>query len=261
MEPAPSHSEDLCHETNANCDNLRCQYEIDTSYNERGCKVCTCDHPCRDKECPEGSVCAVHIESDAESGTRFVAVCRESVKPGECPALGNSSSCGRECYSDADCHGEKKCCTAGCGSVCALPHVPDSRPAQPPHARPPPPEYHPDSFAPVLQELMPAEVNVQSSEGGFAVLRCFATGYPPPTVTWQRHGIVLNTNQGRFAISSDGDLQIVQLHRTDSGIYVCIADNGLGEPVHREVELAVDGKFGLVLFLVAVARSWYQIYG
>lgn len=53
----------------------------------------------------------------------------------------------------------------------------------------------------------------------------------------------LNTNQGRFVLTSTGDLQIVQLHRTDSGTYVCIADNGVGEPVFREVKLQVNGKF------------------
>lgn len=44
-------------------------------------------------------------------------------------------------------------------------------------------------------------------------------------------------------LTSSGDLQIVQLHRTDSGTYVCIADNGVGEPVLREVKLQVNGKF------------------
>lgn len=53
----------------------------------------------------------------------------------------------------------------------------------------------------------------------------------------------LNTNQGRFVLTSSGDLQIVQLHRTDSGTYVCIADNGVGEPVLREVKLQVNGKY------------------
>lgn len=43
-------------------------------------------------------------------------------------------------------------------------------------------------------------------------------------------------------LTSSGDLQIVQLHRTDSGTYVCIADNGVGEPVFREVKLQVNGK-------------------
>jgi papilin len=55
--------------------------------------------------------------------------------------------------------------------------------------------------------------------------------------------IKLKTNQGRFVLSSSGDLQIVQLHRTDSGTYVCVAYNGIGNSVEREIKLTVDGKF------------------
>lgn len=51
----------------------------------------------------------------------------------------------------------------------------------------------------------------------------------------------INTNQGRYVLTSTGDLQIVQLHRTDSGTYVCIADNGVGDEVTREVVLDVAG--------------------
>lgn len=42
-------------------------------------------------------------------------------KPGVCPVLGNSSRCDRECNSDADCRGDKKCCAAGCGLSCVAP--------------------------------------------------------------------------------------------------------------------------------------------
>lgn len=52
----------------------------------------------------------------------------------------------------------------------------------------------------------------------------------------------LKTNQGRYVLSSDGDLQIVQLHRTDAGTYVCVAFNGVGGSVEREIKLTVDGK-------------------
>lgn len=52
----------------------------------------------------------------------------------------------------------------------------------------------------------------------------------------------LKTNQGRFVLSSEGDLQIVQLHRTDAGTYVCVAYNGIGNSVEREVKLTVDGE-------------------
>lgn len=249
-QPEPPRSNEVnCDEHNQNCERLNCQYDIDTSYNDDGCRVCTCSHPCKDHQCPEGSVCAVDYEFDPESGTNFVPVCRQQQKAGECPRLANSTTCSRDCYDDSDCRGDKKCCEAGCGFVCVDPaseHVA-------PTARP---EVHnyPGAHSPVLEERAPEEVNVNSAEGGHAVLRCFATGYPPPTVTWHRHGITLNTDQGRYGITTDGDLQIVQLHRTDSGIYVCIADNGLGQ-VTREVALEVAGEYSFHCVCILV---WYS---
>lgn len=53
-------------------------------------------------------------------------------------------------------------------------------------------------------------------------------------------------------LSSSGDLQIVQLHRTDAGTYVCVAYNGIGDSVEREVHLTVDGEFCNNFILVFV---------
>lgn len=59
-------------------------------------------------------------------------------------------------------------------------------------------------------------------------------------------------------MTSTGDLQIVQLHRTDSGTYVCIADNGVGSEVTREVVLDVTGMF---LFMVVFVILWINLIG
>lgn len=48
-------------------------------------------------------------------------MCRQENKPGECPILSNDTRCDIECYNDADCHGDKKCCQAGCGYNCVPP--------------------------------------------------------------------------------------------------------------------------------------------
>lgn len=53
----------------------------------------------------------------------------------------------------------------------------------------------------------------------------------------------VDTNHGRYVLTSNGDLTIVQVRQTDSGSYVCLASNGLGEPVRREVELQVTGMY------------------
>lgn len=59
----------------------------------------------------------------------------------------------------------------------------------------------------------------------------------------------INTNQGRFELTSGGDLQIVQVHKSDSGTYVCVADNGIGIPVEREVKLEIAGKYSVFFFV------------
>ncbi|XP_070549180.1 uncharacterized protein [Ptychodera flava] len=47
------------------------------------------------------------------------------IKPGTCPAPGGSSVgiCIEMCSGDADCTGNKKCCSNGCGHVCVSPEV------------------------------------------------------------------------------------------------------------------------------------------
>lgn len=59
----------------------------------------------------------------------------------------------------------------------------------------------------------------------------------------------LDTNQGRFVVEANGDLTIVQVKETDSGTYVCIASNGFGAPVQREITLNVQSKFLFEIFL------------
>lgn len=70
----------------------------------------------------------------------------------------------------------------------------------------------------------------------------------------------INTNQGRFALTSTGDLQIVQVHKTDKGTYVCIADNGIGEPVEREVELNIAGKYKSITVWWLICTSQTLLY-
>lgn len=53
-------------------------------------------------------------------------------------------------------------------------------------------------------------------------------------------------------MTSSGDLTIVQVRETDSGSYVCIASNGLGDPVRREVELQITGLVIKYLYKVLV---------
>nr|XP_049463319.1 papilin isoform X5 [Anopheles coluzzii] len=226
-----------CEQYDHECSQLHCPYGIAKSYDPaNGCERCQCNDPCAGYFCPAGSECVVDVQSGGAfvgTGSEFVGVCRESQKPGDCPVLANATHCSRDCNTDADCRGNNKCCQAGCALICISP-VDRASVDRPTGGQPgiPGPT--------VLEEVPQEELDIKSEEGGIALLRCFATGFPPPSIRWRKGEIMLNTNQGRYVITSDGDLQIVQLHRTDSGTYVCIADNGIGEPALREVQLTVN---------------------
>ncbi|XP_049281703.1 papilin isoform X4 [Anopheles funestus] len=220
-----------CEHYEQECSRLQCSYGIAKSYDPaNGCESCQCNDPCADYYCPDGSLCVVDVQSSG-SGSEFVGVCRKTNKPGECPPLANATQCSMDCYSDAECRGNNKCCQAGCANICISPVDRPLAPSAPVQPNVPGPT--------VLEEVPQEELDIKSEEGGIATLRCYATGFPPPSIRWRKGEIQLNTNQGRYVLSSNGDLQIVQLHRTDSGTYVCIGDNGIGEPVLREVTLTV----------------------
>ncbi|XP_050088784.1 papilin-like [Anopheles aquasalis] len=89
-------------------------------------------------------------------------------------------------------------------------------------------------------EEVEEEFDIKSKEGGVATLPCIASGYRPSSIRWRKGLTMLNTNQGRYVLTSTGDLLIEQLRRTDSGRYVCIADNGVSEPALREVQLTAN---------------------
>ncbi|XP_005733181.1 hemicentin-1 isoform X1 [Pundamilia nyererei] len=59
-------------------------------------------------------------------------------------------------------------------------------------------------------------------------LPCRATGSPTPTITWQKEGINIPTTGGRSTILPNGSLQISKASLSDSGMYICVAQNPAG---------------------------------
>lgn len=53
----------------------------------------------------------------------------------------------------------------------------------------------------------------------------------------------IDGTKNRYVISGNGVLQIVSVYRNDSGTYVCVADNGAGQPIRKEFNLEVKGEF------------------
>lgn len=168
------------------CNSLRCAYGVLKSYDTKyGCERCDCEDPCHGVTCPGNSQCAVDIRSDYASGdTSFVAVCRQHVKPGVCPYIPDTEACEVECDTDANCRGDYKCCRSECGAVCALPA--DERTTTTTVKAP---VRRPETQSPRLSPVRDEDVRPVAREGGVATMKCFATGFPPPTITWKRRGI------------------------------------------------------------------------
>nr|XP_043876861.1 brother of CDO-like [Solea senegalensis] len=72
----------------------------------------------------------------------------------------------------------------------------------------------------------PASRSIIVTKGQRLVLECVASGIPTPQVTWAKDGQELHShNNTRFLLSN---LLIDAVGESDSGTYVCRADNGIG---------------------------------
>lgn len=65
-----------------------------------------------------------------------------------------------------------------------------SEPVRPSDPREQPRPYPiPESQEPTLEDVPEENLRPVAREGGVATLRCFATGFPPPAITWKRGGL------------------------------------------------------------------------
>jgi len=53
----------------------------------------------------------------------------------------------------------------------------------------------------------------------------------------------IDGTQPRYRVRLDQTLQIVTLHETDAGVYLCTADNNIGQPIQNKIKLEVTGKY------------------
>nr|CAD7262724.1 unnamed protein product [Timema shepardi] len=70
--------------------------------------------------------------------------------------------------------------------------------------------------------------NLTLKTGGLAELRCVADGSPPPAITWYKDGQPM-TAGGRVTIAPGGhQMRVQHAKESDSGLYVCRAQNSVG---------------------------------
>lgn len=74
-------------------------------------------------------------------------------------------------------------------------------------------------------------INVTVSVGETASLRCLAHGKPSPSITWTRH------------VDGNGSLLFFRSTKfSDSGWYICSAENAVGSSVSARAYLDVAGE-------------------
>ena len=114
---------------------------------------------------------------------------------------------------------------------------------------------------------------MRPAEGTAVKISCIVNGQPTPTVSWTMNGSPLNTsgNSRIFLRNDDKQLNIMNLNRTDSGEYRCVARNSRGNISSNASVLSVQCKktflvlsFFFLMNYVALkylakllARFWY----
>ncbi|XP_022174083.1 papilin isoform X3 [Myzus persicae] len=240
----PQISSDICEAGKLRCKQLseeatRCPYGLEQWVNAAGCEDCRCFNPClpgpdQKSVCPADYQCIVDVITSDNGDSKYKATCRPVFKPGECPQVAvYQSDCAEQCRTDADCVGDDKCCYNGCGTFCLRPQQSTSTTTTP------------SSTTVVTQEkesppqIVTVDSNVEADEGNFATLRCIVIGTPTPTIVWQKNTTLIDGSGGHYKLFADGTLQIIGLYKYDSGVYICMASNGIGEPIRKEVYLTV----------------------
>ena len=77
-------------------------------------------------------------------------------------------------------------------------------------------------------------------EGGRETFYCAADGIPPPTITWSKLGGIIAAD--RREEPYPGALRIIDLQPEDDGVYICTAENILGNRT-AQAFLRIQGDF------------------
>ena len=81
------------------------------------------------------------------------------------------------------------------------------------------------------------------TEGDNVTLSCNASGNPVPTISWTRDGSLVSSGHQRISFEAGNRLlTITNVNRTDSGEYLCVADNSEGNDTSNAITLDVKCK-------------------
>ena len=73
-------------------------------------------------------------------------------------------------------------------------------------------------------------------EGSSLTLECQASGNPEPTITWKKENSMLPSG---LNLASGPAVVLSAVEREDGGLYVCMADNGVGSESRANISLTV----------------------
>ncbi|XP_058467363.1 lachesin-like [Malaya genurostris] len=90
---------------------------------------------------------------------------------------------------------------------------------------------------PILLDNL-AATTVTKAEGEDVKLTCSAEGYPRPSITWKREYNTILPIGGQ--VFNGNVLSLSSLTKEDRGTYLCLADNGVGRPDSRTINLEVE---------------------
>jgi neuronal growth regulator 1 len=106
--------------------------------------------------------------------------------------------------------------------------------------------------APLINEAL-STPTVLVGVGEPAELKCFADGYPRPTITWKReYDTILPIGGASF---TGNVLKLAKVDKKDRGTYICWADNEVGNPVSKTINLEVEFEPVILVPRPRVAQS------
>ena len=87
-------------------------------------------------------------------------------------------------------------------------------------------------------------------EGDTARLRCEATGYPTPTITWSKNGVDVTSSYNGKAYVQGNTLVIPQVGIDDAGVYTCRATNDMGTArALTYLQVKLQSEYSTLIFM------------